>query len=66
MVELKTGDTLPMAAARDPNPQAEGFCGSPVAGKDAEGVLELCFEGEQCCQVRGIGWWSECGSTWHQ
>jgi len=37
MVELKTGDTLPMAAARDPNPQAEGFCGSPVAGKDAEG-----------------------------
>lgn len=66
MVEVKTSDTLPLRAARDPNPRAERCSGSPVAGKDAEGILELCFEGEQCFQVCAIGWCGERSGTWRE
>lgn len=60
VTELQAGDTL-TAVTRDASPRAEGRSGRPVAGKDAKGVLELCFEGEQrskvccirCCGERG-------------
>lgn len=45
--QLHSGDALPVLAARDADPVAEGCVGGPFACKDALWVGEVGFESQQ-------------------
>ncbi|KAF8684862.1 hypothetical protein HU200_044145 [Digitaria exilis] len=51
MLQLHGSDTIPVLAAGDTDPVAEGHGGGPVARKDTERVRELDFDGQQRGEV---------------